>query len=68
MFIIDKAHIHRLCSLLYDIHDFLSTEYSFSFKLLNLYIGKFLYKIFFCHLGNANIFEFIVSIMFNYVT
>ena len=35
---------------------------------LNLYIREFLYKIFFCHIGNANIFEFIVLIMFDYVT
>ena len=68
MFIINKSHIHRPCSLFNYIYDFLFAENSFSLKLLNLYIREFLYKIFFCHIGNANIFEFIVLIMFDYVT
>ena len=32
--------VHRLCSQFNYIRDFLFTEYSFSFKLLHLYIGE----------------------------
>lgn len=60
MFIIDKAHIHRVCSLLNDIHDFLFAENSFCFKSLNLYTCKLLYKIFFSHISNPIIFEKLV--------